>query len=55
MPTALGEEIPLKHIQLMFFDSNGLIWELTAKHEADMAEQAKADFDHVIQTFKILE
>jgi hypothetical protein len=36
------------------FDSGGVIWEISSTCFEECTEQAKADFDHVIQTFKIL-
>jgi uncharacterized protein YjbK len=50
-----GEEIPLKHYRWVYFDYSGFIWQIEIEYEGEIAEQAKADFEHVIQTFKILE
>jgi hypothetical protein len=49
-----GEDIPLKHYIWAYFDYNGLIWQIEVESEGEMAEQARFDFEHVIQTFKII-
>jgi hypothetical protein len=54
MRPAPGEEIPLKHYWQAYFNYNDLVWRVELESEGEMAEQAKADFEHVIQTFKIL-
>ena len=37
-----------------FFDHNGRLWEFYVYSERDKAEQVKADFEHLFNTFKIL-
>ncbi len=37
------------------FDYKGLIWEISSSSYEEYSEQTKADFEHVLQTFKILE
>jgi hypothetical protein len=44
----------LEYGKVIYFDHNGLIWEMKASCDQNMSEQVKADFDHIIQTFKIL-
>lgn len=48
--------IGLEHKCAVYFDHNGLIWsvELNSKDSSNYSS-AKADFDHVLQTFKILD
>lgn len=41
-------------VRAVFFDYEGRIWEIYIYSETARAEQAKLDFDHIIQTFKIL-
>jgi hypothetical protein len=40
---------------LICFDSDGVIWEIRSNAYEEYAEQAKADFQHVISSFKILD
>jgi hypothetical protein len=37
------------------FDYGGLIWIIIIESDEDKADQAKADFEHILQTFKILD
>jgi hypothetical protein len=37
------------------FDYSGLIWVIIIESDEDKADQAKADFEHLLQTFKILD
>jgi hypothetical protein len=39
----------------LYFDHSGLLWSIIIESDEDKAEQAKADFEHILQTFKILE
>jgi hypothetical protein len=39
----------------VYFDHNGLLWSIAIESDEDKAEQARADFEHLLQTFKILE
>ncbi len=41
-------------VREVFFDYDGRIWDLYIYSEAALAEQARLDFEHIIQTFKIL-
>jgi hypothetical protein len=50
-----GEEIPLKHLRLVYFDYNELVWRIELEYEGEMAEQAQSDFEHILNTFKILD
>ena len=45
----------LQFCKEIYLDYNGLIWRMTAKCDQDMADQVKADFDHILQTFKLLD
>ena len=39
----------------LFFDHSGLLWSIAIESDEDKAEQAKADFEHLLETFQILE
>ena len=39
----------------VYFDYNGLIWNIVIESDEDRAEVAKADFEHLLETFQILE
>jgi hypothetical protein len=41
-------------IWTFYFDHNGYIWSVTVSYPIEYEEQAKTDFDHIIQTFQIL-
>jgi hypothetical protein len=45
----------LEYHRVVYFDYNGLIWEMEAQCNQEMANQVNADFDHIVQTFKILD
>jgi hypothetical protein len=50
-----GEEIPAKYVRMVYFDYGNLVWNFEVGSEASMDEQVKADFEHVLSTFKILD
>jgi hypothetical protein len=54
MPFAVGNEPMLKYYQVAAFDYGGYIWNFTAWSEKEMVDQVKTDFEHVIQTFKVI-
>jgi len=39
----------------IFFDYNGLVWFIRMKSTEETSEQTKLDFEHLIETFRILE
>jgi len=39
----------------VYFDHSGLIWGIEIESDEDKAEQAKADFEHLLETFRILD
>jgi len=39
----------------VYFDNNGFAWYIRMTSTEEVAEEAKADFEHVINTFKILD
>ena len=44
----------LRISRIVCFDHNGLVWEVDIDSFDFKADQAKVDFDHMLQTFKIL-
>jgi hypothetical protein len=52
----LSTDMPkLKYFRVAVFDYGGYIWDFTAWSEEEMVEQVKADFEHILETFEILE
>lgn len=47
-------EPPFEVLREVYFDYNGLIWRIDIRSDSTTAEEDKADFEHVLQTFKIL-
>lgn len=54
-PAEPGEDPPPRYIWEVYFDYNGLIWNMSAFSEESMVESVGADFEHLLTTFKILE
>ena len=50
-----GEGPDLKYVREVYFDYDGLIWKLKATSEFEMVDQVKADFEHILETFQILD
>jgi len=46
---------PVVYMADVYFDYGGFTWAFDAKADLDLAETVRADFDYVLQTFKILE
>jgi hypothetical protein len=55
MPIPIEDGKYLEYYCSVYFDHNGFTWEITAHCIKEIKEQVKADFDHIISTFKILE
>lgn len=47
-------EPPLNYYLCAYFDYHGFIWQIECTSDSEIYKQAKDDFEHVIQTFKIL-
>ena len=45
----------MKVTRVVYFDHNNLIWRIRIQSDEDRADQAKADFEHILETFKILD
>jgi len=51
-----GDDGPLlKYVRAVYFDHNGLVWWIEAECELEMVDQVKADFEHILETFQILD
>ena len=55
LPVPTGEGPGLKYVREVYFDYDGLIWWLEAISELEMVDQVKADFEHLLETFQILD
>jgi len=55
VPKQEGDEPLLRYKVEVYFDYAELKWDMKAESDMDMAEMVRADFDHVLQTFKILD
>ena len=55
IPIPRGEGPLLQYHQAVYFDHNGLIWVIEATAEMGMVDQVKADFEHILKTFKIMD
>ncbi|MBN1368271.1 MAG: hypothetical protein JW967_10145 [Dehalococcoidales bacterium] len=53
-PTASGEQ-PLEITRAVYFNVGNDVWKIEACSEMAMAEQVKSDYEHVLQTFRLLE
>jgi hypothetical protein len=54
LPVPKGEGPGLQYVRAVYFDYGGLTWWIQAKCEKEMIDQVKTDFEHILQTFKIL-
>ena len=54
LPRPKDEGAKLKYIKEVYFDYTGLIWNIEGEAEMEMVDQLKADFDHILESFKIL-
>lgn len=55
IPFAVKDGPQLKYKRIVALDYGGYIWVIEAMADTDMVEQVKADFDHIVQTFEILD
>ena len=55
MPIPVENGKNLDYCVEVYFNYNGLIWEITARGDQEIREELKADFDHILKTFKIIE
>jgi hypothetical protein len=52
---APGKEKPRSYAKSIFFEHAGLMWMLEYESEASLIDRVRVDFEHVVQTFKILD
>jgi hypothetical protein len=45
----------LEYNRAVYFEYDGLIWVIEAKCDEDMMDQINADFEHIIETFTIID
>jgi hypothetical protein len=55
MPLPVEDGRNLDYIRAVYFDHNDLIWVIEAICDEEISEITKFEFDHIVQTFKILE
>jgi hypothetical protein len=55
MPIPVEDGKNLDYVRAVYFDYNNLTWHIEAKCRQELREQVTADFEHIIQTFQILE
>jgi hypothetical protein len=55
MPIPVENGKKLEYVRAVYFDYDGLLWVIEVKCKEEISQQVKADFDHIIQSFKILE
>jgi hypothetical protein len=54
MPIPREDGKNLDYVCAVYFDYNGLLWMIEAKCIQELKEQVKADFDYIVQSFKII-
>ncbi len=54
MPIPREDGKNLEYVCAVYFDYNGLTWEIIAKCIQELKEQVKADFDFIVASFKII-
>ncbi|MBN2543352.1 hypothetical protein JXI42_10850 [bacterium] len=55
MPIPVEDGKNLEYVRAAYFDYNDLTWKIVAKCNQDIQEEVTAYFNHIIETFKILE
>ena len=55
MPIPVEDGKNLEYVRAVYFDYNDLTWEIVAKCNQEIMEQVIADFEHIVETFKILD
>jgi hypothetical protein len=50
----LAVDKKIEYNRVIYFDYGGYRWSLSANSEEELVEQVKNDFDHIIETFKII-
>jgi hypothetical protein len=55
VPAIAGGEPRIEVIREVRFDAKGYVWMIQIRSDSSTAEADKADFEHILQTFKILD
>ena len=55
MILAVQDTPKLRYARWAYFDYGGLVWKIEASAEEELADRVMADFEHILETFKILE
>jgi len=56
MPEAPSSSLDvIKVTRVVYFDYNDLLWEIEIESDEDRADVAEADFEHLLETFQILD
>jgi hypothetical protein len=55
VPAIAGGEPRIEVIRKVNFDAKGYVWMIQVRSDFSTAEADKADFEHILQTFKILD
>ncbi len=55
MPIPVEDGKNLEYVRAVYFDYNDLTWEIIAKCNEDIQGEVTTHFNHIIETFKILE
>lgn len=50
----LAVDKKIEYNRVVYFDYGGYIWSFMANSDEELAEKVKTDFDHIIETFKII-
>ena len=55
MPIPVEDGKNLWYVRIVYFDYNDLTWEIVAKCNQNIQEEVTIYFNHIIETFEILE
>jgi hypothetical protein len=55
MPIPVEDGENLEYVCAVYFDYNNFTWKIEAKCNQDMMDEVRADFDHIVETFTILD
>ena len=55
MPIPREDGQRLAYCRVVFFEHDGLIWEIEAECHQEIMDEVRADFEHIVETFTILE
>jgi hypothetical protein len=55
MPIPVEDGKNLEYSREVYFDYNGMVWSINATSNEDIRDQVIAEFNHIIETFRILD